>query len=201
LLLINDIEQNNNTMKAMVLKIFLFFAITATGINGFAQSPPPDNLVIKFGYDETGNRVWRDKVYIQNKSHQNNDTTNAQTSDSILANTISEHVSTVTLSDNGQTSVNEGQTSESYSNNINQNDLQITIYPNPTTGHLLVKIVPFNNNNRTEFSLFDLQGHQLIKEICTKELTVLDLSNYTKGVYILKVKIGSNEKEWEVVKE
>lgn len=190
-------NSNNNKykkMKAIFCLISLIIIMLIININLVAQSTPSGHYVIKFGYDEAGNRKWRDVVFLEDRSHQIIDTTTSQISDSIMANSIAENPFTNTTN-------NEGQTTGTNAHITSQNAPVITIYPNPTTGHLLVKTTPFNSSAPGEITVFDMQSHLIIKEAFNKELTMVDLSKYSKGSYILKVRIGNMESEWKVVKE
>jgi predicted aspartyl protease len=49
--------------------------------------------------------------------------------------------------------------------------------------------------------LTDLNGHVLKREESTESLITYDLSNYSAGVYLLRVVIDGKKKEWKVMKE
>ena len=63
----------------------------------------------------------------------------------------------------------------------------ITVYPNPTSGKVNIKFE--NLNSDTKINIFDLTGKSIIeREISAKtSITEIDLSKFTKGVYLIKV--------------
>ena len=76
---------------------------------------------------------------------------------------------------------------------INENTLEndeINIYPNPTNNILNVK---WNNLNISPVNiyLYDIYGN-LIKQMYIENPQNIDISKYTKGIYILKIKTNNN---------
>lgn len=65
----------------------------------------------------------------------------------------------------------------------NSNEAEnISVFPNPTQGNIYVDFI----TSKTTISLFNLTGEK-IKEIVTEENTVIDLSNYANGIYLMKL--------------
>lgn len=64
---------------------------------------------------------------------------------------------------------------------------QIAIYPNPTKGRFTVNI---NGQIITEISVLDIMGKSILKE--TNSL-IIDLSDYSKGVYFVRIKTESGK--------
>ena len=150
----------------------------------------------KYEYDANGNRIKRQIIPLKSMQTNHDSTASISTDTAAIANNMSNAAN----NSGSNTNSNEGATGTSqYSENFGEQ--QIVIYPNPTTGSLRIKITPFNSSAQGEITVFDMQSHLLIKESCTKELTVIDLSKYARGSYILKVSIGNVVKEWKVVKE
>jgi len=65
----------------------------------------------------------------------------------------------------------------------------LSIYPNPVTG-TKVYITSYNNSSK-EVQIFNVLGKQVLSSFMTgKEL---DVSELTPGIYILKIKEGTNQ--------
>ncbi|NJK94549.1 MAG: T9SS type A sorting domain-containing protein [Bacteroidales bacterium] len=62
----------------------------------------------------------------------------------------------------------------------------ITIFPNPTKNILKVNITGMDLNGKTIIRLYDIKGTMLINISPVSQTNVLDLSQYSAGVYILK---------------
>jgi len=58
----------------------------------------------------------------------------------------------------------------------------ISIYPNPTNGKLYV-----NAHNIRRINLFTVTGRTVIDKQCNTDTDVIDMSNMTNGIYIIKV--------------
>lgn len=72
-------------------------------------------------------------------------------------------------------------------NEFFKKDFKILTYPNPTSDNLIVSILNDFTNNKIEYSLFDIQGKQLMKGKIESDLTVIKIKNLSKGIYFLKV--------------
>lgn len=72
-----------------------------------------------------------------------------------------------------------------------ENNITFTISPNPTTSILNIQLSKsFIDGN---VKVFDVLGkHILTKEINSNHLTQLDVSNISKGLYLVKVSTGKN---------
>ena len=154
---------------------------------------------LEYTYDLAGNRIMR-KIILLYKTPQTNDTTHNTPNDStIMATNANNNADELQHTDSNAN--NNGVTGGAgrYIDNIGEQ--KIVIFPNPTSGSLQVKITPFNTNTSTEISVYDLQSHLLLKEPCNNELSIVDLSKYAKGSYILRIRIGDKQREWKVVKE
>jgi hypothetical protein len=162
----------------------------------FAQSTP----VLEYTYDLNGNRHIRHVVYILKNTPMVHDSSETGITDtSALAVNINN-----AINDQQNTNVNANSNAgatgmEQYAENIG--DQQIIVYPNPTKGYLQVKITPFSSSIKEEINVYDIQGHLLIKETCTSELTLVDISKYATGSYIMKIRMGDRESEWRIVKQ
>lgn len=61
--------------------------------------------------------------------------------------------------------------------------VQLEAYPNPTTGILTIKT---NQIIGSQIELSDINGKIILRKTITDEKTIIDLSNYAKGIYTLK---------------
>ena len=78
----------------------------------------------------------------------------------------------------------------------------LTLYPNPTTGIVTVRLTTETCNLTPEIQVFDIYGRRLQALAVTGETTQIDLSQYSTGVYIVKlVKDGKIVAVRKLVKE
>lgn len=63
----------------------------------------------------------------------------------------------------------------------------LTLYPNPTTGIVTIRLNPETCNSTPEIQLFDICGRRLQSLSVSGENTQVDLSHYSTGVYIVKL--------------
>ena len=73
--------------------------------------------------------------------------------------------------------------------NLAHND-KIFVYPNPTKGFINIKING-NNNQNSLIELYGIDGRVLIHKTI-KNKTTINIDNYNKGVYILKIRQSNN---------
>ena len=159
--------------------------------------PQNNTSKLEYTYDLGGNRILRKIIVLQTKTMQPVDTIKKITTGTAG---VADNINNNTLTTNDNSSSNEVATGAGqYSDKVGEQ--QILIYPNPTTGSLKIKITPFNTSLTTEITVYDMLSHLLIKEICSGELTTINLSKYPQGSYILKVLIGDKKIEWKVVKQ
>jgi hypothetical protein len=64
--------------------------------------------------------------------------------------------------------------------------IDVLIYPNPTTG--IVNIDRVNISNNTLIQVFDISGRLLKTKILISSQTQLDLSDYPKGTYFIRIR-------------
>jgi len=84
---------------------------------------------------------------------------------------------------------------------------QINIYPNPVISNLTVKIAPQVLGDGTveklngNLQLFNVSGNLLKETTLSNNEGEIDFSNFTAGVYLLKINTAGGTREWKVVKE
>jgi hypothetical protein len=88
--------------------------------------------------------------------------------------------------------------------NINKNiisNINIKVYPNPVSDKLKIDIQNVNSLKSTIISVYDTQGKLLLQQTITKQQTELNISDFAKGIYILKVSDTNNTTISKFVKE
>lgn len=75
--------------------------------------------------------------------------------------------------------------------------LNFDYFPNPTRDNITVSA----NTNINSVQLYDVQGRNLITKITDATEVVLDVSNYSNGIYFLKVSSEIGEMTKKIVKE
>ena len=68
--------------------------------------------------------------------------------------------------------------------------VELTVYPNPTTGIVILRLSPETCFQTPEIQLFDMSGRKLQNMVVMGEMTHIDLSNYATGIYIIKLMDG-----------
>jgi hypothetical protein len=80
-------------------------------------------------------------------------------------------------------------------------DIQFTIYPNPTKGLMKVSIETDAKIDALKIELYDINGKQIImKSIKSKELE-LDITETLSGSYFMKVFVNNKPYYWNILKE
>jgi len=77
---------------------------------------------------------------------------------------------------------------------------EIKIYPNPATEKITLAISEWENLQMGVFKLYSLTGQLLQEQPVHSSTTVISLSGYSKGVYILKVQINGITEDWKIIK-
>ncbi len=71
-------------------------------------------------------------------------------------------------------------------------DINYSIYPNPNNGIFSIQIQNLENERSVNIELYNLNGSRIInKQSISKDKINIDLTDYRKGVYILKLIVGS----------
>jgi len=138
--------------------------------------------VISFEYDNSGNRVLREVIEIPAAPLANDSTTvnvegpkSKKSSDSIAP------VNPVL------SSLPDGR--------------EVNIYPNPTRGQLLIEISEIKEGESGKLLILSMEG-KIIEQRAIKDKTIhVDLSRQARGNYILRLRLGEQKKEWQIVKQ
>lgn len=65
------------------------------------------------------------------------------------------------------------------------NSTTIEVYPNPSVGQLTIKLS--STHFKAKFSLYNISGQEIFNTNIMDEFTILDLSAYSKGIYLYKI--------------
>ena len=87
-------------------------------------------------------------------------------------------------------------------NNISQNPSLFTVYPNPSNGKFTVNIEGLQKEN-CKLSIFNLVGKEIQTTFCKGQQSILDidLSDFSKGIYFVKVHNGKNSYTQKIITE
>ena len=78
---------------------------------------------------------------------------------------------------------------------------QIKIYPNPVEFELTISVAGYESFMQGEYSLFNLAGSMLARNRITGETTCVNMSHYSKGTYILTIKLKGQFSSWKIIKQ
>lgn len=81
------------------------------------------------------------------------------------------------------------------SNTLTEN--QLSIFPNPTNGIIKIKNKTLNVN----YKIYDIRGILIKEGIFDNELQTIDISNYSNGIYALKIENGNSFISQKILKE
>ncbi|MBO4739758.1 MAG: thiol protease/hemagglutinin PrtT [Bacteroidales bacterium] len=76
---------------------------------------------------------------------------------------------------------------------------QAVLYPNPSTDKFILKTTEILDNTIAE--IFDMTGKSLYKTTINSQETILDLTSFSQGVYILKVTNKDNLHTYKFIKQ
>lgn len=86
---------------------------------------------------------------------------------------------------------------------VNQynNDLSISISPNPTTNSVNIQCLNLKKHCLIEMYVFSVKGELLQKTQLNSAENTFDLLNYPKGIYFFKIQIGEKITSWKIIKK
>ncbi len=76
-------------------------------------------------------------------------------------------------------------------NFVNNNDIQVELFPNPAEDQLNLILPDYSNYN---IKIFNLQGQKLIDRFSNNKEVLIDISEFQKGTYLLKISSMSDKK-------
>jgi len=78
---------------------------------------------------------------------------------------------------------------------------QITIYPNPTISELVLEAEQISFTKQDNIKVFSILGKELYSSSINSQKTIIDLSKYSHGTYILVTTIDGIQKTFKILKE
>ncbi|WP_299251948.1 LamG-like jellyroll fold domain-containing protein [uncultured Lacinutrix sp.] len=82
--------------------------------------------------------------------------------------------------------------------NNNSELSNITIYPNPSSSLLNISNL---DGIELQLSIYDINGRLLLNKACNKEINTIDISSFSNGMYLLKMKTDFGEVTKRVIKD
>lgn len=165
-------------MKCNIRKYVGLFLLTFTVI-GFSTTIKAQQIQYEFTYDDAGNRIKREVVFLNNKR----DTSQSSP-------TLTEYTKT-SDTDSKEQILKETTSLKGY---------DYVVFPNPTTSSVMLQITKdFQKGN---VQLLSLSGGVVYKSANVTSGMEIDLSSEPAGHYILKLDLdGTSVKEWIIIKE
>jgi hypothetical protein len=68
---------------------------------------------------------------------------------------------------------------------VSENDMEnLEVFPNPASGSITIKL---RQTAQSTLTVFDAQGSKVFNEVFEDTITIIDLNNFPKGIYLLHV--------------
>lgn len=83
---------------------------------------------------------------------------------------------------------------------IEDTEIKIKIYPNPTSGNLKIEVLDYKDNEEMIFYVYDLNGRLLLNTRRGGSINTLDLSRFPNGAYILYMTRKGANSSWRIIK-
>ena len=80
-------------------------------------------------------------------------------------------------------------------------DYSVTVYPNPTSGYLVLSSNSHGDMPKTNARLYSLQGNVVEEKVITSDRTEFNLSDYPAGVYFLEIICDNERQLWKIIKK
>ncbi|MEA1897895.1 MAG: T9SS type A sorting domain-containing protein [Bacteroidota bacterium] len=80
-------------------------------------------------------------------------------------------------------------------------EIEITIYPNPNQGQMVVQIDNIPDEIKSSIVVYDLAGKAIFRKEYLTKYTDVDITDSPNGTYILKIIVGKETSEWKVIKK
>jgi hypothetical protein len=153
------------------MKKQILFLIFAIPLFCMAQR----SLIRQYEYDAAGNRIARATIKLKSSTPEPSDSTEVYSSKS------------------GSSEI------EYFVEKMAQ--VEIKIYPNPTTEKITLEIGNMEQLQTGKFTLFSPTGQLLQDQPVHSITTIISLANLPQGAYILKVHINDRTEDWKVIKQ
>jgi hypothetical protein len=165
--------------KKMILLLWACFPL-------FCIAQQPLSLDRGYDYDEAGNRILRKVVNLKIIEEPPPAFTPPPPNDSLQV-----------TSDELQVT-EEFPLAQFFVETIAQ--VEIKIYPNPSTEKITMEIANMQNLTAGVFKLYSLTGQLLQEHPVHSVATEVSLSGLARGTYILKVQINDHIEDWKIIK-
>jgi hypothetical protein len=80
-------------------------------------------------------------------------------------------------------------------------DIELKIYPNPTTGLLKVEIYNLPKGRTANIWMYDLSGKLINSFKKVSDFVTIDISAQPEGMYLMKIAAGEYQTEWKIIKK
>ena len=105
----------------------------------------------------------------------------------------------ITFTDEYRSNISDTTYSESLTDNIS--GCEISIYPNPTTENVYLKIASFEEDKEIIVTLYSPLGIRRESKKISSEMMGFDLSGLSSGTYIMELYDGKERITWKIIKE
>jgi hypothetical protein len=76
----------------------------------------------------------------------------------------------------------------------------VTIYPNPASTEIFIKIPEFSDYRNVTVTIFDLNGRKVTEKPISSALEKIDIANLESGVYIFNITSNRGKTVQRIVK-
>ncbi len=78
---------------------------------------------------------------------------------------------------------------------------QVKLYPNPVKSHLTVEINGYDSNLNGTLMVYDMNGRKLINQNINESRTLLNMSSFLTGTYVMHIVLNGEKSVWKVIKQ
>ncbi len=86
-------------------------------------------------------------------------------------------------------------------NELSKAKSEVIVFPNPANNIINIYLKQFKNLQNKSISIYNIQGQLLLQQEIKQQLTEINISNYTKGIYIVKIINDNNTSVTKFIKE
>ena len=79
-------------------------------------------------------------------------------------------------------------------------EVSVNIFPNPTSDVINLHYNDYDEKSGLKIDLYTANGESLKTFIVDKPDQTVDLTNYSAGIYYLKIQMGNHIRSWKVIK-
>jgi hypothetical protein len=133
---------------------------------------------VSFEYDDAGNRIARTTLIL-----------NSQSNNESLGNS------------NYQNETNARSQDGQLLNFQRLAETQVNVYPNPTTGILIITFKDIEKLEDLSMQLFNTSGILMESRKLVSDSEVFDMKHYTEGIYILRINCLNKKVEYKIIKQ